>query len=115
MNPAPPGKRRATLATLLILQILQILSLAPWLIMAALSVMAFDAPGSEKMWQPWAFVLAMWSYPLWLLAAGAVSWILFARRRHLWAIVVQIPFTLPALAALAWLITIKIMDWKLPA
>jgi len=64
--------------TLLVLQVLQLLSLVPWLPMVGLSFMAFDAPGSDKMWQPWAFVALICSYQLWLLGAGVLSWVLFA-------------------------------------
>jgi hypothetical protein len=80
--------------TLLSLQIVQLLSLIPWLLMAGLSFMAFDAPGSDKMWQPWVFVALMWSYPLWLLGAGILSWVLFGFRRHVWAVVIGSIFTL---------------------
>ena len=52
------------------LELAQAITLVPWLVVAGLSVMAFDAPGSTKMWQPWVFVGAVWSYPLWLLAAA---------------------------------------------
>jgi hypothetical protein len=90
--------------TLLGLQGAQALSLVPWLPMAGLSFMAFDAPGSTEKWEPWAFVIAMWSYPLWLLAAGALSWILFACRRYVAAVVVSAIFTLPAVAAVAILV-----------
>jgi hypothetical protein len=81
--------------TLLALQSLQVLSLVPWLLMAATSFMAFDAPGSEKMWQPWAFIIAVWSYPLWLLLAAGGSWLLYAFRHPIAAIVVAVIFTLP--------------------
>jgi hypothetical protein len=86
--------------TLLILQGLQLLSLLPWLPMAGLSFMAFDAPGSDKMWQPWAFVALICSYPLWLLGAGVLSWVLFAFRRYVWAVVVCGIFILPVLVIL---------------
>jgi hypothetical protein len=81
--------------TLLALQSLQVLSLGPWLLIAGTSVMAFDAPGSEKMWQPWAFVIAVWSYPLWLLLAAGGSWLLYAFHRPIAAIILTIVFTLP--------------------
>lgn len=81
--------------TLLVLQILQLLSLGPWLLMAGTSVMAFDAPGSEKMWQPWAFVIAIWSYPLWLLLAAGGSWLLYGFHRPIAAVVLAVVFTLP--------------------
>jgi hypothetical protein len=83
--------------TLLVLQGLQVLSLIPWLLMAGFSFMAFDAPGSDKMWQPWAFVAAIWSYPLWLLLAAIAAWILFACRCPRSAVVVAAIFSLPAL------------------
>lgn len=63
--------------------------------MAGLAVMAFDAPESVRMWQPWAFVLAIWSYPLWLLLAGTGAWILFVFRRYVWAVALCGLFTLP--------------------
>lgn len=81
--------------TLIVLQVVQLVSLAPWLMMAGLAVMAFDAPGSDKMWQPWAFVLAIWSYPLWLVLAGVAAWVLFAVRKHVAAVVVAGLVTLP--------------------
>jgi len=81
--------------TLLVLQGVQLLSLVPWLPMAGLSFMAFDAPGSDKMWQPWAFVALMWSYPLWLLGAGILAWVLFGFRRYVWAVVICGIVTLP--------------------
>jgi hypothetical protein len=86
--------------TLLVLQGVQLLSLLPWLPMAGLSFMAFDAPGSTEKWQPWAFVIAMWSYPLWLLAAGILAWVLFAFRRYVSAVAVCGVFTLPVLGIL---------------
>lgn len=81
--------------TLLLLQSLQVLSLLPWLVAAGLAVMAFDAPGSATMWQPWAFVLAIWSYPFWLLLAGIASWTLYFRRWHTTAVLISLLFTLP--------------------
>jgi hypothetical protein len=81
---------------LVILQVVQVLSLVPWLLMAGLSFMAFDAPGSDKMWQPWAFVIAIWSYPVWLLLAGIASWLLFYFRRNVSAVIVSAVVTLPS-------------------
>jgi hypothetical protein len=91
---------------LVLMQLIQALSLVPWLPMAGFAVMAFDAPGSDKMWQPWMFVLGIWSYPLWLLAAGAISWLLFAFRHHVAAVVLCAVFTLPMPAAA------RDGDWK---
>jgi hypothetical protein len=88
---------------LLSLQVIQALSLLPWLMMAGLSIMAFDSPGSEKMWQPWAFVLALWSYPVWLLAAGVGSWLLLLRGQNLVALAIGVVFTLPVPLVIFWL------------
>lgn len=81
--------------TLLILETLQLLSLVPWLALAGFAVMAFDAPGSDKMWQPWALTLAVWSYPLWLALAAGVCWLLFARRWYRTSVGLAVLFTLP--------------------
>lgn len=81
--------------TLLILQVLQLLTLIPWLPMAGLSVMAFDAPGSTKMWQPWLFVGLLWSYPVWLLLAGIGAWVLWAFHKNAASVALAGFFTLP--------------------
>lgn len=88
--------------TLIILQVAQLASLIPWLMMAGLAVMAFDAPGSTENWQPWIFVLAIWSYPLWLLLAAIASWVLFAFGRYKTAVVIGGIFTAPALVGVVW-------------
>jgi len=96
--------------TLIILQVIQLLSLVPWLPMAGLAVMAFDAPGSTQMWQPWAFVLAIWSYPLWLILAGIISWLLFTFRWYKSAVVLSAVFTLPMPALLFRLIGANLIN-----
>ena len=94
------GKRpRWPLVVVVALEIIQSVSLAPWLVMVGLSVMAFDAPGSERLWGPWAFVLAVWSYPLWLIAAGVASWILIARGHRFAALAIAAALTIPSLLA----------------
>jgi len=91
--------------TLLALQAVQLLSLLPWLLLAGISLMAFDAPGSEKTWQPWAIVLGIWSYPLWLLLTAIASWLLFVFHHYKSAITLSVVFTLP-LPAMLFLFTI---------
>ncbi len=90
-----PPKPKWPWITLIVLQTMQFFTLLPWLMMAGLAVMAFDAPGSTKMWQPWAFVLAIWSYPLWLLLAGAASWLLLKFGWRKSALALSAVFTLP--------------------
>ena len=88
-------RRKWPMVVLIVLQLVQAATLFPWLMMAGLAVMAFDAPGSTKMWQPWAFVLAVWSYPLWLLAAAGGAWTLYAFRWNWIAVGLCLVFTLP--------------------
>jgi hypothetical protein len=81
--------------TLIVLQVIQLLTLVPWLAFAGLAVMAFDAPGSAQMWQPWAFVLTIWSYPVWLVLAAVGAWLLHRARWYKAAVGVAVLFTLP--------------------
>jgi hypothetical protein len=90
-----PHRARWPLFALIFLQSLQLLSLLPWLLFAGFSVMAFDAPGSEKMWQPWLMVGAIWSYPLWLLLAGLGSWLLYRWHHDRSAVILSAVFALP--------------------
>lgn len=96
--------------SLIPLQVIQLLSLAVWFPMAMLGVMAFDAPGSQEEWQPWAFVLTLWSYPLWLLVAAAASWALFGSGRPKLSLAIAILFTLPGPLALAGLFLLSIFE-----
>ena len=50
---------------------------APVALMTA--VMAFDAPGSERLWWVWAASLAMLSIPLWFVAGAVLGWVLHLR------------------------------------
>lgn len=93
MTPETPRPKWPWI-TLIVLQTLQLLSLLPWMMMAGLAVMAFDAPGSDKMWQPWTFVIAIWSYPFWILLGTAGSWILFAVRCYKSAVAACVLFAL---------------------
>ncbi len=45
--------------------IIYILALFPWLGISAISIMAFDSPGSENRIGPWLLVGFVWSYPIW--------------------------------------------------
>jgi hypothetical protein len=93
-----PHRARWPLFSLIVLQGLQLLSLIPWLVIAGLSVMAFDAPGSTQRWEPWLFVAGVWSYPVWLLLAGIGSWLLYLKQFNRSAVILSAVFTLPMLA-----------------
>jgi hypothetical protein len=54
---------------------------APVALMTA--VMAFDAPGSERLWWVWAASLAILSIPGWFVAGAVLGWVLHLRGRML--------------------------------
>ena len=73
-----PSARRPVLIWLIISQLLTLASLFFWLLMAGLSVMAFDSGVSA---QAWTFVIAVWSYPIWPIGFAIASWIAYTRKK----------------------------------
>ena len=70
--------RKPILIWLIASQVLAVASLVFWLLMAGLSVMAFDTGVTAE---AWIFVIAVWSYPIWPLVFAISAWIAYARRR----------------------------------
>jgi hypothetical protein len=68
-----PPSRRPILSWLIVSQVLAAASLVVWLIVAGLSVMAFDSGVSAE---AWTFVIAVCP-----LGFAIASWIAYARRR----------------------------------
>ena len=56
-----PQPRKGLLIWMIVSQILTAGSLFIWLVMAGLSVMAFDSGVTQK---AWTFVILVWSYPI---------------------------------------------------
>ena len=73
-----PVSRQPILIWLITSQVLALASLFFWLIMAGLSVMAFDAGVTQ---QAWNFVIAVWAYPIWPLAFAIAAWVAYARKK----------------------------------
>jgi hypothetical protein len=97
---ADPRHRRRVIAWLVISQAVGLLSLAPWLLMAGLSTMAFDSGYSTG---AALFVGAVLSYPVLPVGAAIIAWVLFARRRDSAALVAtSVPLVL-ALPLIGWL------------
>ncbi len=67
--------RQPVLIWLIISQALAALSLAFWLLVAGLSVMAFDSGVTA---QAWTFVILVWSYPLWPIGCAVAAWVAYA-------------------------------------
>jgi hypothetical protein len=70
--------RRPILIWLIASQVLALASLFFWLLVAGLSVMAFDSGVTAE---AWTFVIAVWSYPIWPLAFAIAAWIAYARKK----------------------------------
>jgi hypothetical protein len=99
-KPASPS-RKAILIWLIISQLLALASLVFWLLMAGLSVMAFDSGVTAE---AWTFVIAVWSYPLWPLAFAIAAWIAYARRKDRLAGVLTTLTFLPVLVLIVILV-----------
>jgi hypothetical protein len=70
--------RKPILIWLIVSQLLALASLVVWLVMAGLSVMAFDAGVTQEAWN---FVIAVWSYPIWPMGFAIAAWVAYARKR----------------------------------
>ena len=100
---AKPAVRSRTpiLIWLIVSQILALASLVFWLLMAGLSVMAFDSGVTAE---AWTFVIAVWSYPLWPLAFAIAAWLAYARKKDWLAGILTTLTFLPVLVLLLILI-----------
>jgi len=85
-SPSPEPKRTGLIIWIILSQLIAVGSLVIWLVMAGLSVMAFDQGSTPE---AWAFVIAVWSYPLFPLAIIIGSWIAYRRRRNTLAAVLS--------------------------
>jgi hypothetical protein len=92
---AQPKRRTGLVIWLIVSQLLTIASLWLWLLVAGLSVMAFDEGGSTV---AWAIVIGAWSYPLFPLIMAISAWVAFAfRKNRLAAVLTGLPLVPPAL------------------
>ena len=83
--PSTPQRSRGARAWLLVSQVLALLSLLPWLVIAGLSVMAFDAGYSTE---AAVFVGTIWAYPLLPLVCSIVAWVCYVKHRMRGAVIV---------------------------
>ena len=88
------ASRKPILIWLIASQVLALLSLIFWLVVAGLSVMAFDSGVSAE---AWTFVIAVWSYPIWPVAFAIAAWIAYARKKDRLAGVLTAFTVLPVL------------------
>lgn len=79
-------KRTGLLIWMIVAQLMAVGSLLIWLVMAGLSVMAFDSGESTG---AWAFVIAVWSYPIFPIVLSIGGWIAYARRKNKLAVILS--------------------------
>lgn len=90
-----PPKRIGLFIWMILSQLLALGSLVIWLLVAGLSVMAFDQGSSPE---AWAIVIAVWSYPIIPLILVIAAWIAYAKKRNILAGVLSgLSFTPPFL------------------
>ena len=90
--------RKPILIWLIVSQLLALASLLFWLVMAGLSVMAFDSGESP---QAWTLVIAVWSYPIWPILFTIAAWIAYARKKDRTAGILTTFTFLPVLVLIA--------------
>ena len=94
-SPTPQPKRTGLIIWMILSQLLALGSLVTWLLVAGLSVMAFDSGVSSE---AWTFVIAVWSYPIIPLILIIIAWIAYAKRKNVLAGVLSgLSFTPPFL------------------
>lgn len=94
------SSRKPILIWLIVSQVLALASLIFWLLIAGLSVMAFDSGVTPE---AWAFVIVVWSYPIWPVAFAIASWIAYARKKNRLAGILTVFTFLPVLVLIIFL------------
>lgn len=98
-RPALPWWRRGLRTALLAaLQVVAAAEIAALLVAAGLSGMAFDAPGSDKRLDLWAFVIGINALPLLVVFLCFAAWGLHFRGRTGWAVAILAAIVLVGLA-----------------
>jgi len=96
-----PVSRTPIMAWLIISQLLALASLFFWLLMAGLSVMAFDSGVTQEAWN---FIIAVWAYPIWPILFTIAAWIAYARKKDKLAAVLTTLTFLPVLVVILILV-----------
>jgi hypothetical protein len=73
-----------------------------WVAVSAIALTAFGAPGTSVDFHAWAFVLTLWSYPIWGIAPVIVAWMLRRRRPRRSLALSLLPFALIVAAGIAF-------------
>ena|SRR3989304_6841146 len=87
MNESSAPRSTRLLIWMIISQVLMLASLLVWLVLAGLSLMAFDSvvPG-----ETWAILAVIWSYPILPIALMIAAWIAYKKRKTILAVVLSV-------------------------
>ncbi len=103
----PKPRRIGVTIWMIVSQVLMLGSLLIWLLVAGISVMAFDSGVSA---QAWAIVITVWSYPIVPICLVIAAWIAYAKRKNVLAGVLSgLSFAPPILCML--LVFIANLTW----
>jgi hypothetical protein len=78
-NTEEKPKRTGLLVWMIVSQALTLVSLLIWLLVAGLSVMAFDSGETP---QAWTLVIAVWSYPIFPILMVIAAWIAYVGHKN---------------------------------
>ena len=102
-QPNIEAPRKGLVIWMIVSVALTLLSLVIWLMVAGLSVMAFDSGVTAE---AWTIVIIVWSYPILPIGLLIGSWIAYRRRRNKLAVVLSgLAFAPPILLFLCMAIT----------
>jgi hypothetical protein len=103
----PKKRRTGMIIWMIISQLLMLGTLVIWLVIAGLSVMAFDSGNTAE---AWTIVILVWSYPILPIALIIGAWIAYAKRKNILAVVLSgLSFGPPVLCLL--LIVVADFAW----
>ena len=91
---------------IIILQVLYVFCLLPWAFLAGFSVMAFDTPGPLA----YGYVGLLAIYPIVLIVAAIIAWVLYARKRTkpaFWVNLIPLPWLLFCLVLMVYILLQK--------
>ncbi len=100
---SPQRSRTVLLIWMIVAEVLTVLSLTIWLLIAGLSVMAFDSGPTTA---AWVFVGVIWAYPILPLGLSGGAWFAYGTRHSTTAaILITLAFLPPVLLLLLLWVT----------
>jgi hypothetical protein len=73
-----------------------------WIAASAIALTAFGAPGTTVDFHAWAFVIALWSYPIWGIAPLVLAWRQRRRGRRASLLLSLVPVAIAVFSGIAF-------------